>query len=75
MLVMRRRPGESFTIGEGIAIEILEVSGSRVKLGISAPDSFAILRNEIRLTRDENLSASKSIDPALISSLVHQLHS
>ena len=73
MLVMRRRPGESFTIGEGIEIEVLEVTGSRVKLGITAPESCVIMRNEIRATRDQNLDASRSLDPKWIQSLALKL--
>jgi len=70
---MRRRAGESITIGEGIEIEVLEVSGTRVKLGIVAPDSVVIMRKETRITRDENLSAARSVEPRLISSLLRKL--
>ena len=75
MLVMRRRPGESFTIGDGIEIQVLDVSGTRVKLGIKAPDSCIIMRKEVQMTRDENRNASQSVDPHLIKWLVHKLHS
>ena len=34
MLVMRRRAGETFLIGDSIEIEILAICGARVKLGI-----------------------------------------
>ena len=37
MLVISRKPGESFLIGEDIEITVFEVSGDKVKLGISAP--------------------------------------
>lgn len=73
MLVMRRRAGESFVIGDGIEIEVLEVSGSRVKIGISAPESVIIMRKETKLTREQNLSASRSVDSTLISSLLNKL--
>jgi carbon storage regulator len=73
MLVMRRRPGESFTIGSGIEIEILEVTGTRVKLGISAPESYVILRKEVRLTRDENLTAARNVDPRRMRALIRRL--
>ena len=52
---MKRRAGESFTIGDDIEIEVLEVGGSRVKLGIVAPDSVPIVRKEARVTREENI--------------------
>ena len=51
MLVMKRRAGEGFAIGDDIEIEVLEVAGTRVKLGIVAPDSIVIVRKEARATR------------------------
>lgn len=73
MLVMRRRAGESFLIGADIEIEILEVGPTRVKLGIVAPAQLAISRKEVILTRAENLTASKSTDPAAIAWLSRKL--
>ena len=73
MLVMRRRAGESFLIGADIEIEILEVGPTRVKLGIVAPTQLTISRKEVILTRAENLTASKSTDPAAIAWLSRKL--
>lgn len=73
MLVMKRRAGESFMIGDGIEIEVLEVTGSRVKLGIVAPESQLIVRKEARITRDENITAARRLDPDAIAALVHRL--
>ena len=70
---MKRRAGESFTIGDYIEIEVLEVSGSRVKLGIIAPDSVAIVRKEALVTREENISASQPVAPAALTALAHRL--
>jgi carbon storage regulator len=70
---MRRRAGESFLIGADIEIEILEVGPTRVKLGIVAPAQLAISRKEVILTRAENLTASKSTDPAAIAWLSRTL--
>ena len=73
MLVMKRRAGESFMIGDEIEIEVLEVAGSRVKLGIVAPDSMVIVRKEARITREENITAARPMDPDAIAALVHRL--
>jgi len=73
VLVMRRRAGESFMIGEHIEIEVLEMTGSRVKLGIVAPEEFVIVRKEARITRDENLTAARKVDPTAITALLHRL--
>jgi carbon storage regulator len=70
---MRRRAGESFLIGADVEIEVLEVCGSRVKLGIVAPGSVQIQRKETQLTRDENIIAARSVKQPNISTLLNQL--
>jgi len=70
VLVLRRRAGESFLIGAEIEIEVLEVCGTRVKLGIVAPDSVVIQRKETQITRDENITAARSVRQQAISSLL-----
>lgn len=47
MLVLARRPGESFLIGENIEITVIEVQGDKVKIGITAPRDIRILRGEL----------------------------
>ena len=73
MLVMKRRAGESFTIGDDIEIEVLEVAGSRVKLGVVAPDSVAIIRKEARVTREENITAAQPVEPDALARLAQRL--
>lgn len=52
MLIITRRPGESFFIGDEIEVVILE-SGSQVRVGINAPPEVVVLRTE--LIPDEEL--------------------
>ena len=73
MLVMRRRAGESFMIGDDIEIEVLEMTGSRVKLGIVAPETMLIVRKAIKMTREENLTAARTINKDAIDSLLNRL--
>ncbi len=47
MLVLTRKVDESIIIGDEIDIKILALSGSQVKIGISAPRSLRILRKEV----------------------------
>ncbi|NJD68683.1 MAG: carbon storage regulator [Candidatus Methylomirabilota bacterium] len=47
MLILTRRTGEAITIGDAIVIGVLEVRGSQVRLGISAPAEVAVHRAEI----------------------------
>ncbi|MEI8297045.1 MAG: carbon storage regulator [Pseudomonadota bacterium] len=44
MLVISRKPGERVHIGDEIQVAILEISGSRVVIGIAAPREIAIRR-------------------------------
>jgi carbon storage regulator len=73
VLVMKRRAGESFTIGDEIEIEVLEVAGTRVKLGIVAPESVVIVRKEALMTREENITAALPLDPDALTALAHRL--
>jgi len=57
MLVIRRRAGESILIGPDIEIEILDAGVNRVKLGIVGPRSVQVVRKEVKLTAENNLSA------------------
>jgi carbon storage regulator len=47
MLVLTRRVGESLLIGDDIKVDVIQISGSQVKLGISAPREIPVLRQEI----------------------------
>jgi carbon storage regulator CsrA len=47
MLVLSRKAGECVQIGRTIEVKVLEVSGSRVKLGFSAPPGVCIRRDEL----------------------------
>lgn len=73
MFVMRRRIGERFLIGGEIEVEILEITPTRVKLGILAPESVTIVRKEVQLTREQNLTAAKRVDPQAVSWLTGKL--
>ena len=46
MLVLRRRAGECLLIGDNVEIEIIEISRTRVKVGVRAPKHVSVLRKE-----------------------------
>jgi carbon storage regulator len=74
MLVIRRRAGECLRIGEDVEIEIIECGPHRVKLGIRAPREVTVTRNEVRLTREQNLEAARSISLRDLPVLLNTLH-
>jgi carbon storage regulator len=47
MLVLTRKAGERIVIDNEIVVEVLEVQGNRVRIGIQAPQGVPILRQEL----------------------------
>ena len=72
MLVIRRRAGETIRIGGDVQIEVLEVTGAQVKLGITAPKDVLILRKEVHDTRRQNAAASGEISTLELARLAEQ---
>jgi len=52
MLVLTRRPTESFTIGDNIRIVITEVEGKKVRVGIEAPRDLPVVRDDQKKSED-----------------------
>jgi len=48
MLVLARRVGQEIVIGDDVQIVVLEVRGNQVRLGITAPPSLRVDRQEVR---------------------------
>lgn len=47
MLVLTRRVGESIRIGNDIVVTLVQMGPGKVRIGIEAPDSTTILREEL----------------------------
>ncbi len=47
MLILTRKVGETIRIGNDVKLTVLEVSDGQVRLGIAAPKSIAVHREEI----------------------------
>jgi len=75
MLVLARRAGETIVINGEIRVTVLSVEGERARLGIEAPRSIPIVREEIyEAVRAENLQAARTPqDPDLLRKLGHTL--
>lgn len=56
MLVLSRCKDESIMIGEKVQIMIVDISGDRIRLGITAPKSIPVHRKEVyeAIRRQEN---------------------
>jgi carbon storage regulator len=61
MLRVTRRAGERVIVGGEVVIEVLEVRGATVRLGIEAPRSVSIYREELWLEiKQENEAAANA---------------
>jgi carbon storage regulator len=73
MLVIRRRAGEALFIDDDVEIEVLECSGSHVKLGIRAPKEITVLRKEIHITGQQNAAAARTASPEAVDRILGSL--
>lgn len=65
MLILTRKVGEAIMVGDDVTITILGVHGNQARLGITAPKSIAVHREEIyeRIKRERELSRDKPDEP------------
>lgn len=47
MLILARRKGEKIIIAGNIVVEVLEIDGFKVRLGIDAPREISVNREEV----------------------------
>lgn len=47
MLVLTRKAGEEIIVAGNIRIQILEVRGDRIRIGVTAPGSIRVDRGEV----------------------------
>lgn len=57
MLIITRKPGERIMLGDDVTIEVIEISGSSVRIGIAAPRSVPVYREEIWTAVKEQAAA------------------
>lgn len=61
MLVLTRRANQSIMIGHDVVVTVLEVRGDQVRIGIKAPRSVDVHREEVFATLQQaNRAAAKS---------------
>jgi len=66
MLRITRRAGERIMLGDDVIIEVTEVKGGTVRIGIDAPRSLPVYREELWLeVKRENEAAARAAGGAL----------
>jgi carbon storage regulator len=59
VLIITRRAGQKVMLGDDITIEVMEVVGNSVRLGVAAPKSLPVYREEIwAAVKEENQAAA-----------------
>ena len=53
MLILTRKKGEAIAIGDNIQIQVLNVKGGQVRIGIEAP-------REVRVNREERVESAET---------------
>jgi len=60
MLVLTRKVDERINIGDDIEVQVIEVKGGKVRLGIVAPGHIPIYRQEIyEKIQEQNIESSR----------------
>lgn len=73
MLILTRRVGENVIVGDDIVISVIEVRGDAVRIGIQAPRSVSVHREEVYLELQQaNLQAAAASDDA-VGAIVDEL--
>ncbi len=71
MLALARKVNESIIINDNVEVTVLEVKGDQVKIGINAPKSVPIYRQEIyKQIQEANATAANIKDPKALSDLL-----
>jgi carbon storage regulator len=62
MLILTRGPSESVMVGDVVTIKVLAVRGNQVRIGVTAPKSIAVHREEIyqRIQAEKTLAAAEA---------------
>lgn len=64
MLVLTRKIGESFVVGDDIKITIIDIiGGNKVRVGIEAPQEVPVYREEIYEQIKAENAAAQQVDP------------
>ena len=61
MLILSRKINEKIMIGDDISVSIIEIRGDQVRIGVDAPKSVKVFRQEVfDAIKAENKAAAQS---------------
>jgi carbon storage regulator len=74
MLVLTRKVGESIQINDDVRVTVIEVKGKNIRLGIDAPKTTKVYREEVflKIKQENKIAAStpSGFDPEKINEFI-----
>ena len=71
MLILTRRVGEAVMIGEEVTVTVLGVKGNQVRIGVNAPKTVSVHREEIfdRIKNERGEGQARNGVPATLAAV------
>ena len=61
MLIITRRAGQKVMLGDDITVHVMEIVGNSVRIGVEAPKSLPVYREEIwAAVKEENQASANA---------------
>ena len=72
MLILTRKTGESIMIGDTVEVQVLELKGDQVKIGISAPANVKLYRKEVyaAIQKENTMAAASSAELPILDQML-----
>ncbi len=69
MLILTRKIGEAIAVGDDVRIQVIDIKGKQVRLGIQAPTDTSVHREEVYQRIQEQNRQAAVLNPADLSAV------